>query len=777
MQYVAATQDLASTHLHHRDPPPAPPKEDKVTRWLRENEGQMMMGPPQRRKGSSTADRLLASPKKRENLAADLCDALVGPAQSAKAPAPDQKNPSVVARKKRRTSSIMESLNSPRARLSFGAGRSSSPPRKQASFASSRSTQAFQVGVRRSVGGVLKTLDKQDDEEEEENVFFKPKAGERTADQMEETECVGGIERTRTGGGLVDFSSDSAKALIAEYEARFRSQASSSNGPDSQSSEASSSAPEAAAAAGVVRTKSGALVDFSSDSAKALIAEYEARIAKVEASAPPAAVAKEPEGVRSEEEMSAVEAEQEEDLPPTQPSINSVLLGVVAYVESRTGHENRSRCVEEVLESLGAAVTRKLTKEVTHMVFKDGSLATYNRGKRMGVHIVSNMWVEACKNEGRKVSEALFPSTSKDKYDSPGLFPKIRKAKSMQPKSDEEIKQRMEAQLNRMKNRNKNRDSKEKGAKKDKGKAAAGTPVTPKFPQHAYPVPLDYFNSPRPQPGSPKAAGSPSTRRNSVLNILDEARGEDPGALMVLTSPARARLNSSVESGGNPLGSPCTSEDFNTPLAKRLVRKYFSPATPSGAAAGAGSAGKGVGSILKKRRVIGGGLAAPPPTFPDPGKDDSDGEDIVDIRDASRVSGVEALPAAADSNAAGGSQHFRKIVNGSTDGEGRAEAKDDNSEGEDIRDIAAPVAAQDKTTVSGGAVKKRGRPPKGSTSASTTISKRNSKSGSGKSTRKRKTASNSPSEPAGGGVDQAGDSPQVQVCFHEYFSLHVLYLF
>ncbi len=45
--------------------------------------------------------------------------------------------------------------------------------------------------------------------------------------------------------------------------------------------------------------------------------------------------------------------------------------------------------------------------------------------------------------------------------------------------------------------------------------------------------------------------------------------------------------------------SPCTSEDFNTPLARRLVKKYFSPAT------GAGSASKGKDNDSLRRRLVG----------------------------------------------------------------------------------------------------------------------------------------------------------------------------
>ena len=73
------------------------------------------------------------------------------------------------------------------------------------------------------------------------------------------------------------------------------------------------------------------------------------------------------------------------------------------------------RCVQEHLEQLGATVVPKLTAGVTHCVFKDGALATYNRAKRIKAHIVSVLWIEACRKEGKVVEEELFPTTSKQR--------------------------------------------------------------------------------------------------------------------------------------------------------------------------------------------------------------------------------------------------------------------------------------------------------------------------------------------------------------------------
>ncbi len=103
----------------------------------------------------------------------------------------------------------------------------------------------------------------------------------------------------------------------------------------------------------------------------------------------------------------------------------------------------------------------------------------------------------------------------------------------MQPKSEEELRQQLEVQMRRKRRKKSNK-------KDEEGDETDGAAAKPKTPTVSYPVPLDFYNSPR----LPLASPTRRNKRDSVLNILDEARGED-GAMMVLTSPARARLNTS----------------------------------------------------------------------------------------------------------------------------------------------------------------------------------------------------------------------------------------
>ena len=65
-------------------------------------------------------------------------------------------------------------------------------------------------------------------------------------------------------------------------------------------------------------------------------------------------------------------------------------------------------------------------------------MANWKKAKKLGAHIVSVGWLEESRGRGMMMPEEEFPSVSKEKYESPGLFPKLRKLKSMQPKTLEE---------------------------------------------------------------------------------------------------------------------------------------------------------------------------------------------------------------------------------------------------------------------------------------------------------------------------------------------------
>ncbi|XP_038047413.1 microcephalin-like isoform X3 [Patiria miniata] len=144
-----------------------------------------------------------------------------------------------------------------------------------------------------------------------------------------------------------------------------------------------------------------------------------------------------PAGCSSADEGMIIDSDNENDVPETGPSDYKVLKDVVAYVEVRTKMENRSNSVCKQLERLGAVVVKKFTNDepVTHVVWKDGKKSTKDKAIKRGIHLVSVLWVDSCKQNQRRAEESLFPVTDCNE-DTAIVIP--RRMKSMQPKSFEE---------------------------------------------------------------------------------------------------------------------------------------------------------------------------------------------------------------------------------------------------------------------------------------------------------------------------------------------------
>ena len=66
--------------------------------------------------------------------------------------------------------------------------------------------------------------------------------------------------------------------------------------------------------------------------------------------------------------------------PPPSPIITQkppILDGANIFVDFRTGHENLGKVLEKKATELGAKISEKLTADVTHVIFKDGSLGKF----------------------------------------------------------------------------------------------------------------------------------------------------------------------------------------------------------------------------------------------------------------------------------------------------------------------------------------------------------------------------------------------------------------
>ena len=324
-----------------------------------------------------------------------------------------------------------------------------------------------------------------------------------TAEESSSSKSSSGpIDPGLLANSYANFSSDSAKALIAAMEAGEHR---ASSRPVSQTSSGSNISVSESCG----RMGSEGSEDLNTTSLTPVDMEAATPI-----TAPAPAQSRDLDTTRS---------------APAEPE-RPVLEGVVVFVDFRTGADNRGASVEALARELGATVSERLTSTVTHVIFKDGSLPNYKKAQRLGLSVVAFSWLDASRKAGRRLEEKDHPSVSKEKYDSPGLFPKIRKMKSMQPKTVEEDFESASKSLNRklkIQARKKLLDDKSKSDSKSE-KAAA------------------------PAPSSSRKTPSSLDRLTRAIN--------SPGAGVV--TPVRARPALS------PILSP-SSQDVDTPLAER----------------------------------------------------------------------------------------------------------------------------------------------------------------------------------------------------------------
>ncbi|XP_059839437.1 microcephalin [Hypanus sabinus] len=109
-----------------------------------------------------------------------------------------------------------------------------------------------------------------------------------------------------------------------------------------------------------------------------------------------------------------------------------ILRDVVAFVDvwSSTKTENYSKSFIEHLVDMGATVLKYFNKQVTHVIFKDGHESVWKKAQKMGVKLVSVLWVERCLVTRSHVDESLFPAKNESKH----LFENKRTHRCMKPK-------------------------------------------------------------------------------------------------------------------------------------------------------------------------------------------------------------------------------------------------------------------------------------------------------------------------------------------------------
>uniref|UniRef100_A0A674EZ56 Microcephalin 1 n=1 Tax=Salmo trutta TaxID=8032 RepID=A0A674EZ56_SALTR len=135
----------------------------------------------------------------------------------------------------------------------------------------------------------------------------------------------------------------------------------------------------------------------------------------------------------------------------SRPNCAAILKDVVAYVDvwSSSKTENYSKPFIQQLQDMGVEVSKTFNKQVTHVVFKNGHQATWNKAKKTGVKLVSVLWVARCKDDGEHVNEELCPALNDE------VNPALKKRhRCMQPRDTPprtpENDRRMKKKLDKM---------------------------------------------------------------------------------------------------------------------------------------------------------------------------------------------------------------------------------------------------------------------------------------------------------------------------------------
>ncbi|KAG7513166.1 hypothetical protein JOB18_049847 [Solea senegalensis] len=113
-----------------------------------------------------------------------------------------------------------------------------------------------------------------------------------------------------------------------------------------------------------------------------------------------------------------------------------VLKDVVAYVDVWSSEKtaNFSKPFVQQLQEMGAQVSKTFNKQVTHVIFNNGHLATWRKAKKSNVKLVSVLWVGRCYDDGVHVDEDLYAAINDES--NPVLMNK--KHRCMQPKDSPE---------------------------------------------------------------------------------------------------------------------------------------------------------------------------------------------------------------------------------------------------------------------------------------------------------------------------------------------------
>lgn len=118
-----------------------------------------------------------------------------------------------------------------------------------------------------------------------------------------------------------------------------------------------------------------------------------------------------------------------------QKTIDEVFAACKLYVEVKSDGVNVSDSIKEHLLTYGITVNEKLYKDTTHVVFRDGLLSTYNKAKKMGIPVVTILWIDACVQQRRLVDPAPYKIPNLEHYEQPEIFKKPKRPRKPRDKT------------------------------------------------------------------------------------------------------------------------------------------------------------------------------------------------------------------------------------------------------------------------------------------------------------------------------------------------------
>lgn len=99
-----------------------------------------------------------------------------------------------------------------------------------------------------------------------------------------------------------------------------------------------------------------------------------------------------------------------EEFHGTPVPFEDILKGVIAFVEVISDEGDRSEVVKSMMRAMGATVRDTFSRDITHVIFRDGTYQTFEKAKLVKAKMVSVLWLEATKRYRFRVPESKYPA-------------------------------------------------------------------------------------------------------------------------------------------------------------------------------------------------------------------------------------------------------------------------------------------------------------------------------------------------------------------------------